>query len=74
MGSLKSNKLCFKKMMQSENVLMYYRIAAGFLALQRKSSAEKVKSIKKTINSNEQILETKKEELDNLTGRRCKLE
>ena len=59
--------------MQSENILMYYRIAAGFLALQRKTSAEKIKSTKKTITSNEQILETKKENLENLNNRRAKL-
>lgn len=51
-GMLKSNKKSFKMMGHPENILMFYRMASAFVAVERKSCAEKIKTIGKKINSN----------------------
>lgn len=63
---LRSNKASFKLMGQSENIIMFYRMASAFVALERKNCAEKIKGINKKIASNEAILKTKDENIANL--------
>ena len=38
-GVIRSNKSCFRKMTQSENIVMFHRMASAFVALERKSRA-----------------------------------
>lgn len=51
-GMLNANKTSFKMMGNSENILMFYRMASAFVALERKTCAEKIKLINKKTNSN----------------------
>ena len=38
-------------MTQSENVIMFYRMASAFVAVERKNNAEKIKAKRKVIES-----------------------
>ena len=42
-----ARKKCFKNMIQTENVMMFYRMASAFAAIERKNFAKKVDGKKK---------------------------
>ena len=72
-NTVSCKKSSFKNMIQSENIMMFYRMASAFAAIERKNFFKKVEARKKEISSSQTALEQREDTLMNLGSQKEKL-